>query len=96
MKCWKFHETDLGQKVENDPLVLPEASVPPGYTCSMLDYSKLHSISLWIMSRAHHHVQVLKLLLVMKFVLKTQFAAPKEALPLLNNESLKYGAVKPT
>ena len=21
MKCWKFHETDLGQKVENDPLV---------------------------------------------------------------------------
>ena len=19
MKCWKFHETDLGQKVENDP-----------------------------------------------------------------------------
>ena len=21
MKCWKFHETDLGQKVENDPEV---------------------------------------------------------------------------
>ena len=19
MKCWKFHETDLGEKVENDP-----------------------------------------------------------------------------
>ena len=30
MKCWKFHETDLGQKVENDPLVQEtKLQIPP-------------------------------------------------------------------
>ena len=33
MKCWKFHETDLGQKVENDPYIIYESDSPAPSTC---------------------------------------------------------------